>query len=359
MAVSRARARRFDPAFEFVADTVSREPAVPIAALAVATGDSLLRSEVFTAAEAPAPDPLTAFPVASITKPIVATAVMQLVERGVLVLTTPVVEYLPGFQPPAASAGEPGGEMVTAWHLLTHTSGLTDIDLLTAAKDRLTANDYRRSLRERPLAFAPGSAYAYCSDSFYILAELIERFTGLPYPAALGDRIFEPLSMRRTGFDPATLDCPSSGLLGIDPFTDDPETAVRTFISLALPGGGLWSTTEDLVAFGQAMARQGERSGGRVLAPAFVELMTREQTGGVREAGIPPREPHYALGWDRPTLDARMPGSAGAFGHSGASGSRLWIDPANDLVIVFLMNCWGASDRWWRGAVAAVYGELG
>jgi CubicO group peptidase (beta-lactamase class C family) len=128
-------------------------------------------------------------------------------------------------------------------------------------------------------------------------------------------------------------------------FREDPAL-VAGYTSLRLAGGGLWSTAPDLLRFGRAMLRGGELDGARVLSPAFVDLMTREVTaprevtwGGLGVQPDPLASDHYALAWGKPRVETA--GSARAFGHGGVSGTRLWIDPAYDLVYVYLSGCWG------------------
>ena len=138
-----------------------------------------------------------------------------------------------------------------------------------------------------------------------------------------------------------------------------PEDAVaRWFISIAHPGAGLWSTAEDLLRFGRAMLGGGSLDGARIMGSRFVELMTREQTAMVLEEGVVPRDPTYGLGWGLPGLDGSLPVSSHAFGHGGATGTRLLIDPDADLVVVYLTNVWGASDRHGLEAIGAVFGAL-
>jgi CubicO group peptidase (beta-lactamase class C family) len=106
------------------------------------------------------------------------------------------------------------------------------------------------------------------------------------------------------------------------------------------------------------MLRGGELDGHRVLGRPFVELMTRHQTAGVVDAGPPPRAATYGLGWGLGALAGTMPGSVRAFGHGGATGTRLWIDPDAGLVIVYLTNDWTVGDAPSLAAIAAVYGAL-
>jgi CubicO group peptidase (beta-lactamase class C family) len=137
----------------------------------------------------------------------------------------------------------------------------------------------------------------------------------------------------------------------------DPETAaalVRAYRNLRMAGGGLSSTADDLLRFGRAMLRGGELDGERILGPAFVDLMTRETTvDGIGAATDPLEAHHYALGWGKP--GPHDPASASAFGHSGASCTRLWIDPAYDLVVAFLGGSWGRPTRVMDPIVDAVY----
>jgi CubicO group peptidase (beta-lactamase class C family) len=89
-----------------------------------------------------------------------------------------------------------------------------------------------------------------------------------------------------------------------------------------------------------------------------VELMSREQTAGIFEAGDPPRRPTYGLGWAIGWADGRMPASPGQIGHLGATGSRLWIDPNEGFVVALLANLWEADGRLSEAVVSAVYGAL-
>ena len=133
---------------------------------------------------------------------------------------------------------------------------------------------------------------------------------------------------------------------------------LRHLISMALPSGGLWSSAADLVRLGRAMLGGGELEGVRVLPPAYVSLMTREQTvGSLAAVDDPLRAPHHALGWAKP--DPRTdPASSASFGHSGTTGTRLWIDPLHDLVVVYLTGAQGFPHRLIDMTVEAVYAAL-
>jgi CubicO group peptidase (beta-lactamase class C family) len=324
----------------------------------VGNGAGTVRAEAFAPAGSPV-DVDAVCLLASITKPVVATGVMQLVAEGRVALTDVIDRHVPEF-------AAPGKPEVSVWHLLSQTSGIPDPDLWAMLAQGAGRAELVRFAATSPLRFEPGSRYEYVTSTFDLLATLIERVTGEPHPAYLRRSIFEPLGMADTAFDPwdrgARVALPgvaappgSARSWEPGPWT---EQDLRAFTDLALPGGGLFSTAADLVRFGRAMLRGGELDGIRVLPPAFVELMTREQTfGGIGASADPIRANHYALGWGKPDPRA-TPGSPAAFGHGGATGTRLWVDPAHDLVFVYLSGVWGYPLRPIDVVMQAVYAAL-
>lgn len=346
---------RLERAFRLVAEQTAGERAT-YAALAVARADALVRSESFQAGrrlEAPRRSAI-----ASITKPITATAVLQLVEEGRLVLSEPVATYLAGFDPAPPPGADRLIEPVTLWHVLTHTAGLADAD----DEFFLTGSPTPAAMVERlgrdALRFRPGTAYAYCSDSYYLLSEIVTRVSGRAYRDFLEARIFEPLGMTATTFDPADEGPSALRLEGsVGPPGLPYDVLLGGFVSLQMPGGGLWSTPDDIARFGRAMLLGGTVDGARVLGRPFVDLMTRHHTEGILEIGTG-RRPTYALGWSRPGLGRGSPASPAAFGHSGATGSILIVDPSWDLVVVYLRNEWSAPMTTAEEAVQLVYGAI-
>ena len=280
---------------------------------------------------------------------------MQLVEAGAVVLHEPLSTYLPEFRPLPWADGEPN-EPIVAWHLLTHTSGLPEAGIWADGVPRPASEIVAALCRARP-DFRPGTAFRYTTDTFYLLAELIARVSGVPYERYLADRVFAPLGMTGTSFDPDDQG-PSvriDGQLGPRPLS---EPEMRELMrSTAMPGGGLWSTPDDVLRFGRAMLGGGMADGVRVLGRPFLELMLREHTRDIREVDTR-RAPNYGLGWGFPGLGAGTPASPGAFGHAGGTGSVLHIDPAEDLVIVHLRNDWNATMRATDELVQTVYGAL-
>ncbi|GAC1394881.1 MAG: serine hydrolase domain-containing protein [Chloroflexota bacterium] len=288
-----------------------------------------------------------------ITKPILSVAILQLVEEGLLVLSDPITRVIPEF----AGSGKPD---VTAWHLLTHTSGLDETVFLTRLLNREIASvaDCVAAACQADLAFQPGTRYAYCSLSFYLLGEVISRLSGEPYPDYLRRRIFTPLGMVDTGFSPAHAAHRAMPVLHMGGGTTaSDEEALALFTALVHPGGGLWSTAGDLVTFGQACLTDLLDGTGRLLAPATMAWMAREHTTSLLNASTG-QPAHYGLGWGMGGLDGLRPGSARVFEHGGQSGTRLWIDPDWNLIVVFLTNEWDADSHTSFVAVDTAYAAL-
>lgn len=294
------------------------------------------------------------FFLASVTKPIFATAVMQLGESGALDLHAPLQRYLPEFE----GAGK---EKVTAWHILTHTSGVPDIPIDQLRRERPSGSRMTKQTLAAPLEFEPGTRWQYCTASFYLLGLLIERLTGIDYPRYLRERLFAPLGMNAT-FDPRRSGRQLMRVHGIGA-----DSRLRRFFLLryvagiASPGGGLWGTLDDLLRFGAALLRPRRAVGGFVpLSPATVELMTEDHVRGVRGTFEGEERPvHFGLGWGKPTLMDAVPGSERVVGHGGATGTRLWIDPQAELVFVFYTNQWDPDRGPETEALKATYAALG
>jgi CubicO group peptidase (beta-lactamase class C family) len=279
------------------------------------------------------------FLLASITKPFMGTAALQLVEQGRLLYSDRVSQHVPEF----ACFGK---QNITLWHLLTHTSGLADEagePVWAASGDSQTHLDATcRSF----LHFAPGSEWEYCNTSWWLVGEIIRRLSGLPYPDYLRQGIFEPLGMRDTGFDFAgeaagrmmpVHDLEEHGIVS-------DEEKLHYFKSIQMPAGGLWSTALDLVKFGQAMLKGLAGNGTPVASRAGIATMTRLHTAGIRERGSN-NLAAYGLGWGKPGFHTNTIGSERAFGHGGATATLLWIEPDYDLAFVYLTNLWGMDNR--------------
>ena len=346
-----------DIAFDLAAAQVAGGEA-PFVILAVATADGVVREQAFAGPQRPAARLDSLCAIASITKPIVATAVMQLVEEGRLLLTEPIERLIPEF-------AAPGKPAINAWHLLSHTSGIEEYDFGAFFARKAAWDELLAEVCRAPIRTPPGTHYSYASNTFQLLAELIARVAGERHPAYLARKVFVPLAMASTTFNPFAfrervvvpmMDAAIPAERSPIPLAGEDEG--RYMAAVALPGGGLWSTADDLVRFGRAFLREGELDGARVLSPAWVRLMTAETTvDGIGREDDPTASHHYALGWGKP--DGRtLPASPNAFGHRGYSGTLLWVDPGFDLVFVYLTGAWGFPTRPVDAVLGAVYGAL-
>lgn len=341
--------RRLDLAFTNLGADVEAGRA-STAVLGVATASEVVRLEAFGQSGGEPVTPEHVFLLASVTKPIVATAVMQLVAEGRLLLDEPLGRHLPEM----SGRGRPD---VTARHLLTHTSGLPEIDWPTTLQQLPErAVSFEAACSETPL-FLPGSSFSYSTLTFYLLAELITRLSGRPFTDYLEARVFGPFGMASTSFDPREQRGRMVEVEGItEPGGPSVEAATDAFISFAMPGAGLWSTAGDLIRFGQALLRRDAN----LLPALYVELMGRDQTKGMVERGVNAGARHQALGWRKGKADGFdvVPGSPSVVEHDGATGGQLWLDPEHDLIFVYLTNRFGADAGVRQRALQVVYGSL-
>lgn len=277
------------------------------------------------------------FAIASMTKPITATAVMILQDEGKLSLDDPVSKYIPEFRD-ARLAGEPVEQEITLRHVLTHTSGLTG-----SQQNEGTLENTARQLARRPLAFAPGARWEY-SPGLTVAGRVVEVVSGKPFEEFLDDHIFQPLGMKDTTFHPnpeqqkrmARLYKPGpdkKSLQAAGHWLSD-LTAERT----PNPSGGLFSTAADLAQFYQMILNGGELGGRRIVSAAAVKQMTTVQTGDLKTGFTPGNG--WGLGWcvvREPQGVSRML-SAGTYGHGGAFGTQGWVDPQRKMIFVLLIQ---------------------
>lgn len=292
------------------------------------------------------------FLLASISKPITGLAIMRLVEQGRLVLSQPIQQIIPEF----AAPGKPD---VTAWHLMTHTSGLPDLPWERAGQEdyaeaALLAHSFRATAQ-----FRPGARWQYNTLTFYLLGELVRRLDGRSLEAFLREEVIGPVGISGIGLDPATLDGPAVTPQGISPNASiTAEQAMRIMIGAAMPGAGFWSDMASLLGLGQTLLRDARDGQARLLARPTLDLMTTLHTGGIPKYELPSTtDGRYGLTWHKPTTlrERTLPGTASAFSHSGATGTVLWVDPEADLAVVFLTNHWGIGDDYWSKCLQAVY----
>ncbi len=275
----------------------------------------------------------TVFDLASLTKPIAtATSVMILLEQGKLRLSDKVGEHLPAF---AAN----GKENITVEQLLTHVSGLIADNPLADYKEG------RDKALERVMALKPvsepGSKFTYSDVNFIVLGELVAKLSGLPLDEFAEKNIFAPLSMKDTGFLPrdalkkrAAPTEPRDGVM-LQGIVHDP----RAHLLGGVAGhAGLFSTADDLALYARMLLNGGELNGKRILSPATVRLMTTGRIVPTAQGGQSLR----GLGWDVDTSYSANRGEVfprgRSFGHTGFTGTSIWLDPGSDSAVIFLSN---------------------
>jgi CubicO group peptidase (beta-lactamase class C family) len=263
---------------------------------------------------------------------------MQLVEEGRVGLHQPIADFSPRMR-------ELGGgkEKITPWHVMTHTSGLTDFDPREIGRKRPSGEQMTRIMIDAPLRYEPGTKWEYVSASFYLLTLIIQQVTGTGYREYIDERLQKPLGMHTT-FDPRRAGRPIVAVhgIGVDSFLTR-FLVLRYMARAALPGGGLFGTLDDMTRFGAALLRPRVVDGRHVpLRAQTIAEMAEDQTKGL-VAGVEYEEEqrvHHGLSWGKPTLMRDLPGSKNVFSHGGASGTRLWVDPDAGLVFVFFTNRW-------------------
>ncbi|WP_446215102.1 serine hydrolase domain-containing protein [Micromonospora sp. IBHARD004] len=281
----------------------------------------------------------TIFDLASLTKLFTTTVLLTLVEEGRLGLDEPIARWLPAF-------GDGERRRITLRHLLTHTSGLPALlQLWTDWPDR---ESRVRAVLHAPLVNPPGAAFEYSCVGFMVAGLLAERVTGNRLPDLVHERVCRPLGLTDTGFRPDPARAARAAATEHQPFIGRGmlRGSVHDENSWSLGGtagnAGLFGTAADVARFGEMLRQGGVLDGVRVLRPDTVAEMTRDQLPlaidpGFRHGlGVRIGDPHW-MG----ELAA-----AGAFGHTGFTGTSLLVDPSRDLVVVLLTNRVHPSREW-------------
>jgi len=269
----------------------------------------------------------TIFDLASLTKPIVtASSTMVLIEQGKLRLDDKVVDFVPEFK----------REAVTIRYLLTHTSGLP------AWKDFYSeSRSYQGIIREicqTELEYSPGTRVVYSCIDFILLGEITQRIARKSLALFSKENIFTALGMNNTFFNPltelkgriaATEYCLWRKRMLVGEVHDENAYALGGISGNA----GLFSTAYDLAIFCQMLLNKGGYDKTQILGASTIEEMTRNQTEGLSEP--------WGLGWLLKSGKGSPAGdllSTASYGHTGFTGTSLWIDPVRDLFIILLTN---------------------
>jgi uncharacterized protein YbbC (DUF1343 family)/CubicO group peptidase (beta-lactamase class C family) len=338
----------FAPIAPIVEAAIARHE-LPGAVVLVGRGDAIVYHRAFgRRAVRPVEEPMTEdtiFDLASLTKVVATTtSVMKLVEEGRIRLTDPVAQFIPEF-------GRYGKGAITIRQLLTHTSGLRP-DLELEVEFHGAEEAVRRASEEVP-ASPPGERFVYSDINFFLLGDIVRRVSGERLDRYAKAQLFDPLGMKETTFLPpeswrgriapteacATLawPCPSP-----TPGTDSTVPFLRGVVhdptSRRMDGvaghAGLFSTAADLSRFCRMLLGGGRLGAARILSPATVARMTSPSTPAeMRDV--------RGLGWDIDSSYSSNRGELfpiGSYGHTGFTGTSLWLDPATKSYVIFLSN---------------------
>jgi len=305
------------------------------------------------------------FRIYSMTKPIVSVAVMMLVEQGLLLLSDPVAKHLPEYATQKVASNVDGQiylqaarQGATIQDLLRHTAGLTYEFMGSALVQRQYAQarigsrtrtnaEFSQELAALPLMFEPGTVWEY-GRATDVLGRLIEVVSGQTLGTYLKQKIFNPLGMTDTGFFVAA----ENHHRIAEPFVRDPEGGVqmrlidvREDAALESGGGGLTSTAMNYARFLQFMLNRGELDGVRLLSPKMVAFMTADHlldipvnSGASRELLAPGHGFGLGFAVRRNTGVASVPGSVGTYFWGGMAGTTFFVDPAEDLFAILMLQ---------------------
>ncbi|MBS1220122.1 MAG: penicillin-binding protein [Proteobacteria bacterium] len=361
--------------------------ALPGAVLMIARRGQLGYCETFGHLDPAAQTPMPVdamFSIASMTKPLVTVGALMLSEAGRLAVNEPVASYLPQLarmqvNPPECD-GSTGAPTVaplramTIEDLMRHTAGLSygrgDNALYQrypvssdVASSKWTGAEFLDRLAALPLHYQPGSMWEY-SLGLDVLGLVIEAVAGMPLARYLEENLFGPLQMRDSAFTvpPAKVGRYAKAL-PVDPVTREPQ-ALRdgtTPHKFDCGGGCAVSTAADYLRFAQMLLNGGALDGVRVLARKTVEYMTTDHLGpevDLAKLNDYPNIRGYGFGLGvavrRSAGRGGMPSSAGEFHWAGSTGTYFWVDPAEELVVVFMAHAPGAIRYYHRQLLHAL-----
>jgi CubicO group peptidase (beta-lactamase class C family) len=288
------------------------------------------------------------FWIASMSKMFVGASIMMLVDEGKVSLDDPVTKFIPQLNKWMVVAEKdethvllkPLVRPVTIRHVLSHTSGLTgssELQQITGA-DSTPLKARALSSVTGPLQWQPGDKYAYGNQGMNIAARIVEIVSGMPYEDFLQRRFFDPLGMKETTFWPNEAEVARlAGAYGPNKERNGYARGGLGYLTKPLSdrvhrypeaAGGLFSTTHDIFRYGLMLANDGELDGRRYLSHAAMEELRKEQTGSTKV--------NYSLGYHLRN---------GMFGHDGAYGTDLSVDPKTGMVAIFMVQCSGG-DQW-------------
>ena len=323
----------------------AQDGSVPGSAIVVARRGVLLESRAFGVAahgdqqQSMAHDSL--FLVASVTKPVTAIAVLQLVERGLLSLADPVHAHIPEFTGVIQGLDR---DRIRVEHLLTHTSGLPDMlpqnEALRARHAPLA--DFVKDVCRCELLFAAGTQVSYQSMGTLLAGEIVERITGQPLRQVMADHIFAPLAMASTslGIRADLASRAADVVLPQEQIGTDYHWNTSYWQCLGAPWGGMFSTVDDLTRLLWATLSGGVLQDGRVLGTLTNRVMISDRTTRMSGLASEHRPQCWGLGWRLGAWGDLA--SAESFSHGGATGTLVGADPESGLACAIFTTRPGA-----------------
>ena len=316
-----------------VAEAIEKKQ-IPGAVLLVGRGDDTIYRKAYgNRAIEPAVEPMTEdtiFDLASLSKPVgTATSIMILADRGKIDVTAPAAKYLPAF-------GTNGKEKVTVEQLLLHRAGLIADNPMSDYTD-----DPRESMGkilDLKLKYEPGTDYIYSDMNYAVLGEIVRAVSGKPLNEFAADEIFKPLGMKNTTYLP-----PASWRSRIAPTQKTKDCMLRGTVhdprAQKLGGfaghAGVFGTADDLARYCRMLLMGGELDGTRVMSAETVAEMTKPRC-------MPDGTNCRTYGFDVQTKLSSARGErferGATFGHTGYTGTMLWVDPKNDCFVILLAN---------------------
>ena len=323
----------------------------------VASPDEVLDLQAVGFADVAARSPMkpdSLFWIASMSKPMTATALMMLVDEGEIALDDPVEKYLPEFRGQMVASEASADRVVlvrpkhpiTVREVLSHTSGQPFSSRVQSKIDQFPLRVSVLTDALTPLKFEPGTKYDYSNAGINAAGRIVEVVSGQPFEDFLQARLLDPLGMKDTTFWPTAEQVgriaksyrPASKGGGLEEIPIEQLTYPLTDRSRgACPAGGLFSSAEDMGKFGRMILNGGTLDGRRYLFENAVSEMTSTQTGTLLNGGK--GEGGYGLGWTTSSQKiAQGPIPPGPCGHGGAYATDLALDPERKLVMVFLVQ---------------------
>ena len=346
---------------------------IPGAVVMVVRGGKLAYAEVVGKRDPASAEPMKLddiFRIYSMTKPIVSVAAMMLVEEGRLLLDAPVARYIPAFAGVKVGVEKtdaqglktlelvPLRRAMTVQDLLRHTSGLTYgffgeglvkkayVENKISAGGNISNAEFADAIARMPLAYQPGSTWDY-SNSTDVLGRVIEVVSGQGLYQHLKERLLDPLGMRDTSFyvpEPARQarlaePLADDRVIGVGALVGDP----RQVMAMESGGGGMVSTAQDYARFLLMLRNGGQLDGRRYISPATLAYMTSDQLSpSVQRTALYLPGPGYGFGLGFAVRtsagEAAYPAQPGEVYWGGAGGTYMWVDPAADLFVVFMMQ---------------------